>query len=140
MNSAFVKCELITPLFSCGANQFNPEIRTTELKGLMRYMYRIACPTQNYTILRQNEAALFGGAADANSDGGHASPIRLSITNTSFKQEKCSLLYHKTTLLQGLVEGSFEIKLTHNDVIADTLNVNLDWYTKLLTLSYFSAA
>lgn len=40
----------ITPLYSFGAYQgqtWKPEIRTGELKGMMRYMYRIACPADD---------------------------------------------------------------------------------------------
>ena len=40
-------CQLLTPLFSYGAYSNKPEIRPSEIKGLMRYTYRIACATAN---------------------------------------------------------------------------------------------
>lgn len=78
--------EVISPMFSCGnkvefgENEFGkkvkkgiPEIRTAELKGLMRYIYRVASTEKSRHSLLKKEGAIFGKSEEM------ASPIRMQI-------------------------------------------------------------
>ena len=138
-------CQLLTPLFSYGAYSNKPEIRPSEIKGLMRYTYRIACATANHQALLKDEAALFGGAANAN-DEGHASPIRLNIEPQKYPDLEQQLLLHgnveqgnKETYKfypQPCLESiDFKLTLTLNHAINTGFAVNLNWYSDLLALS-----
>lgn len=132
-------CRIITPMFSTGAYPSCPEIRTPEIKGLMRYTYRIACATEDNKALLQDESALFGGAA--NDDGGHASPIRLSVTNKNTSKISQKLLreskIEQNPRMSCLQKGTFKIQLRFNKVLLDEFDLDLKWYTDLLMLSLF---
>ena len=68
--------EVITPIFSYGAdNKRNsvPEIRPASIKGMMRYMFRIAQPTFESKKLLELENEIFGDPESK------ASPIRLAV-------------------------------------------------------------
>ena len=79
MESRTLTGHLLTPMFSYGENQKFPEFRATELKGMMRYLYRIACPAK-LSVLKQDEAELFGGSTgDRKEQAGHASPVQLFL-------------------------------------------------------------
>lgn len=70
-------------------NTKQPEIRASEIKALMRYVFRISSVNLGSKCLFKKESEWFG---DANT---HASPIRLQITeeeNTIIKEKK---LLHK---------------------------------------------
>jgi len=75
-----LKFKVITPIFSYGVDNKSensvPEIRPTSVKGMMRYMFRIAQPTRNTSDLRDLENTLFGGGKEEKT----ASPIRLAVT------------------------------------------------------------
>lgn len=149
MDERALSCKLITPMFSFGADQSEPEIRPTEIKGLMRYTYRLSCPTMDVAALRQDEAALFGGAAGNTSDDLHASPIRLSISYTKRPQTaRRPLLLHEDYLKPDeidnrskfnsrkcLEQAQFNITLRLNKTIPTGFEVGIDWYKDLLTLS-----
>ncbi len=69
-------CELLSPMFSNGADKNTPELRASELKGLIRFIFRLCqvgedCKTVEE--LRNKENKLFGDAEKM------ASPIKLSM-------------------------------------------------------------
>lgn len=151
MEEKTLKCTLITPLYSYGAYQNKiPEIRTSQLKGIMRYTYRIACPARYTKNLFTNETHLFGGAAGDHSDTpGQASPLRLLVREGSdIRMENAALLYHKATdpkknqnpAMNHFKEGSFSVTLRLNPLIKSQMppyfrEINLDWYVDIAALS-----
>lgn len=150
MEEKTLKCTLITPLYSYGAYQNKiPEIRASQLKGMMRYTYRIACPARNTKKLFANEAHLFGGAARTDGSGKprHASPLRLLVREGSdIRMDSAALLYHKDTnpeknpVMNYFKEGSFSVSLRLNPLIRPQIQpsfekIDLDWYVDIAALS-----
>lgn len=90
MEEKKIRCTLITPVFSFGAYQYISELRAPELKGAMRYTYRIACPSDT-KMLARDEAELFGNASG--SAAGHASPYDCFYKEISLRERKtyCSI-------------------------------------------------
>lgn len=150
MEEKKISCSLITPLFSYGAYQRIPELRTPELKGAMRYLYRIACPAQTVT-LAMDEAELFGGSANAGQRTGYASPVRLQIRRSGDAEQICGpgntekkyLLLHKKPNQQPqncFTAGTFEVILRYNQLMRGNVplfsnRVDLNWYIDLMKLS-----
>lgn len=141
MEEKMVVCTLITPMFSFGAYENNLELRTAELKGAMRYMYRIACPAIT-RILAEDEAQLFGAATGAGRLEEHASPIRLMIRGNMKNQSKDLLLHRETKrkILPCFVDGQIQITAYLNPVILRKSSglcqkVDLEWYENLIKLS-----
>ena len=70
--------KVITPIFSYGADNgknAEPEIRPASIKGMMRYMFRIAQPTLESKELLELENKMFGDSENK------ASPIRLTVVS-----------------------------------------------------------
>lgn len=146
MEERVLKGQLLTHMFSFGENRNVPEFRATELKGAMRYLYRITCPAV-VKDLYKCEAELFGGSAGENEGrAGHASPIQLLVS--ALNQEtlepnpvvKKKLLLHKDNgcELTSLYEGEFQIKIRKNIHIQESSlskKADLDWYKNLAGLS-----
>lgn len=146
MEERVLKGQLLTHMFSFGENQDVPEFRATELKGAMRYLYRITCPAEVKNLYKC-EAELFGGGAGENEGrAGHASPIQLLVS--ALNQEtlepnpvvKKKLLLHKDNGcgLNSLYEGEFQIKIRKNIHIQESSlskKADLDWYKNLAGLS-----
>ncbi len=143
MDKQTLDCTLLTPMFSYGAySKKVPELRASELKGIMRYVYRIAC-TSKVDQLLSDEQELFGGAADSAKQR-HASPIRLLLRGDLQKNTKKRwLLYHEnkeccTCFEEGL---SFAIDVRLNDLIWRNAQsgwrtkADLNWYVDLIRLS-----
>ena len=143
MEERVLSCSFITPLFSYGAYRDTPEFRTAQVKGLMRYVYRISCPFQTQ-ILRRNEGILFGEASDGT---GHASPVRLVIKGQG-ERGKSPLLLHDekkgyNPSMSYLNKGRFQlsIKVKPMKRTAEKNGIHqrpdINWYTDLaiLTLS-----
>ncbi|MBT9778137.1 hypothetical protein GPL15_16680 [Clostridium sp. MCC353] len=141
MEEKNIVCSLITPLFSCGAYKTIPELRTSELKGVMRYVYRISSPSELNTLAK-DEAELFGGAAGSGNNTGHASPIRLLIRSEMVKDSK-PLLLHKTEKkfpVSCFFDGKFEITARFNQGILSNRSgfqqtVDINWYVDLIKVS-----
>lgn len=141
MEEKRIVCSLITPLFSYGAYQGTPELRTPELKGAMRYLYRIACPVRT-NILAKDEAELFGGPSNSEQKAGHASPVLLSMRG-HMKTEMKNLLYHKKSKQppqECFAESTFEIVLRYHqsllgDVPSLSRKVDMEWYSDVTKLS-----
>lgn len=77
-------------MFSYGGNNTNPELRPTELKGLMRYVYRITQQNGSNKELFTKESELFGST-------NAPSPIRLQMDFKGFQpvMGKESLTLHR---------------------------------------------
>lgn len=161
MEEEQLNCVLITPMFSYGAYYGEkPEFRTSELKGLMRYVYRITCPSKRKELYA-DEMELFGAAANSGRSvlgqekkaDGHNSPLRLMIRTDpmigaeSVKTERMKLLLHdkppnNNPPLMCLKKGNkFRIilRLFHSvpmqQLSEGFRNTDLTWYTDLAILS-----
>lgn len=89
-----LKFKIITPILSYGADNSSPrsvpEIRPTSIKGMMRYMFRIAQPTLGVEELLDFENKIFGDAKNK------ASPVRLAVVEQAQPDFKPSqFLQHK---------------------------------------------
>lgn len=140
MEEKKIICRLITPLFSYGAYSSTPELRTSELKGVMRYVYRISSPSELDTLVK-DEAELFGGAAGSGNNTGHASPIRLLI-HSDVKKKSGYLLHHKEKKisLSCFSDCEFEVTARFNQGILSNRSgfqqsVNINWYIDLIKVS-----
>jgi CRISPR-associated protein Cmr1 len=56
--------QVITPLFMYGADGRKPELRSSELKGMMRFWWRAIRGDDNIEALRKDEARIFGGSRE----------------------------------------------------------------------------
>ncbi|WP_347489264.1 type III-B CRISPR module RAMP protein Cmr1 [Desulfoscipio sp. XC116] len=96
-------CKLISPMLSYGANSEQPELRTAELKGLVRFIYRLCKLNPNCNDVQKlykEESTLFG-----NTD--KASPLRLVMVPGS-SLYSCSvekLVQHKTFKAKAFPSG-----------------------------------
>ena len=141
MEERILSCSIITPLFSYGAYRDTPEFRTAQVKGLMRYVYRISCPSQ-IQILRKNEGILFGVASDG---AGNASPVRLAIKGEG-EPGKLPLLLHeekkgKNFPMCNLNKGKFQLSIKVRPMLRETeknmihQRLDIDWYSDLTILT-----
>lgn len=131
---------LITPMFSYGAYRDTPEFRTAQIKGMLRYMYRIACPSQA-EILRRNEGILFGEASDG---AGHASPVRLGAIWRG-KAGTMRILLHDEKKdhnpeMRFLDQGTIQLSIKLRPISKEVKNAadrqpDIDWYVDLAILS-----
>ena len=58
------KCQVVTPMFSSGADQTKCEIRVPEIKAAMRFWWRAANSNLSPDELRKKETLIFGGSGD----------------------------------------------------------------------------
>lgn len=145
MESRTLTGHLLTPMFSYGENQKFPEFRATELKGMMRYLYRIACPAK-LSVLKQDEAELFGGSiGDRKEQAGHASPVQLFLMQA--RQENFvveSLLLHDKKKQQPrincLFQDEFKLRISkdkrigvRNELLSQIADI--DWYKEEAALA-----
>lgn len=125
-NKRILTCNVISPMFSYGGKYL--ELRPTELKALMRYMYRAAKLEPNTTKLFEKESDMFGDAEK------QASPVRLQMQlKGSAKQNyyRDYLLKHRNAAKLACYKPGkrFNITIrTHN-------NVNINWYETWVKLS-----
>lgn len=97
-------CKLIPPMLSYGANSEQPELRTAELKGLLRFVYRLCKLNPNCNDVQQlyaEESKLFG-----NTD--IVSPVRLIMVpgplTHSYSKER--LVQRKTFTAKAFRAGA----------------------------------
>lgn len=62
MVSKTLKCTVITPLFMTGADGQTPELRPSEIKGMLRFWWRAINGYQSIDSLRKSEAEIFGSS------------------------------------------------------------------------------
>lgn len=87
MKKSILHCTVISPMFSYGNQKV--ELRPSELKGLMRYIYRIANHQSRTELLYEAEGKRFGDAEK------YASPVRMQMKMLDEKQVRQSLMLHK---------------------------------------------
>jgi CRISPR-associated protein Cmr1 len=101
-------------MFSYGNQKL--ELRPTELKGMMRYIYRIVNHSVDTKLLYKVESKYFGDAEE------HASPVGLQMKVTGVKPGWQQLLLHKPIDDKNRKKQHFEIGTTF-DVIIDRKSV-----------------
>lgn len=133
METDNVTCKVITPMFSYGANNTKPELRPTELKGVMRYIYRITQQNVCSKELFAKESELFGSTKIP-------SPIRLQMDFIEPKKNCERLLLHKDVdakknrLFNCInIDSTFDIIIGYRK--ADETNKQL--YLDILRLSLY---
>ncbi|WP_106768734.1 type III-B CRISPR module RAMP protein Cmr1 [Paenibacillus faecalis] len=136
MNKEILNCAIISPMFSFGSDRRSPELRTSELKALMRYIFRIANTELMTSRLFEAEARRFGDAEK------HASPVRLQMKpqpDKIMKQSYESLLLHekktKNTKNTKNKVPCFPTGESFQIVIRTKLDTDLAWYREWITLS-----
>ncbi len=58
------ECEILTPAFINGANKSEPELRTSSLKGVMRFWWRALQSNLPIKDLKEQEGQIFGSSED----------------------------------------------------------------------------
>ncbi|MCL1990461.1 MAG: type III-B CRISPR module RAMP protein Cmr1 [Defluviitaleaceae bacterium] len=128
--------KVITPIFSYGADQKTPEIRPASIKGMMRYMWRIAQSLISSDELLKKESELFGDAQK------HVSPIRLAIVSKALKGESTSFLFHKNKFNKDAILPQNKQKQVNTFTLRMSLRFksesskNMHFYESLLELSF----
>ncbi len=127
-NDKSIHCTVITPMFTCGADGRTPELRPTELKGLMRYVYRITRQETDSKTLFSNESDFFGSTENP-------SPLRIRMIERDRKTKWTYLtLHNKGNYRCSIdVDSRFDIEFTYR-----TYTEKIDkWYKDMLTLSFY---
>jgi CRISPR-associated protein Cmr1 len=131
-----MKFKIISPVFSYGADNGNdaePEIRPTAIKGMMRYMFRIAHPTLETKGLLEKENAIFGDAKE------NASPIRLAVVSRKVEIKKDKFLFHdkknrQPTKKYMTPNSTFTLRTGLRSKFQPSMDIH--WYENLLELSF----
>lgn len=131
MRKKIFNCKVITPLFCFGADGNIPELRPTELKGLMRYVYRITQQEVSSVKLFMAESKRFGSTEIP-------SPLRLQMIPGTLKMQKQSLTLHK----DGNMKQSIKIGSTFDIILRFRNNGNnaetdMEWYKNMIKLSFY---
>ncbi|WCF09274.1 type III-B CRISPR module RAMP protein Cmr1 [Paenibacillus thiaminolyticus] len=115
MKTCTLNCTIISPMFSAG-NQQRAELRPSELKGLMRYMFRAAILESDTKELYQLESKYFGNAEK------DASPVRLQFKPPTVPATRQKFLLHRKERTNNEQDGfrhdtTFElvIRTRHNN-------------------------
>ncbi len=128
MQSETLSCKVITPMFSFGQGA-TPMVRTTELKGIMRYIYRISQQELDTKKLFDMESEYFGSTSKP-------SPIRLQIIPYSIKinpQQPLTLHNPRDYKNSIAIDSRFDITLR----LVNHSNINLEWYKDIVRLSFY---
>ncbi len=138
-----LNCKVVTPMFSFGADPNTPELRPTELKGLMRYVYRITQQETSPQKLFTSESNYFGSV-------NNASPFRLqmipdpSILYTCYK----SLTIHRQHIKCYDEKGKLKPEIKSNCINTDSFfdivirlsnrtKIDINWYENMIRLSFY---
>ncbi|MGB9808701.1 MAG: type III-B CRISPR module RAMP protein Cmr1 [Caldanaerobacter sp.] len=60
MKKAVLTCKVITPMFMYGINKERPELRASEIKGMMRFWWRAIKACNDVQTLKKEESEIFG--------------------------------------------------------------------------------
>lgn len=153
MENCVLNGSLLTPLFGYGAYNGRkldnknldsvPELRASEVKGMMRYLYRIACPSE-LTVLRKDEADIFGGSGDDGKEGaGHASPVRIVARIERGEKEGViseNVFYCKNNK-NCFKNNHFQINFSKNKRVTVkephlAQSISMEWYRDLAALAF----
>jgi len=122
-----ITCEVITPLCSTGNHKKVAELRPTELKGLLRYVYRITQQNLSSEPLFKQESEIFGSTD-------FPSPLRLQMRAINLRKENHFVNKRRNIKLQSFKVGStFNVTLT----LKDKTENNLQWYINMIELSFY---
>jgi CRISPR-associated protein Cmr1 len=95
-----IQCQLISPMFMAGVDVKQPELRTSSIKGLMRYWWRALHSNLSTHELHELEIKIFGGIGD--NDRGQKSPFTMRVEH-NMKYGSHQLVPHK----QGMFFNAF---------------------------------
>lgn len=131
-----IPCTVISPMFSYGNGQAEP--RATELKGLMRYVWRISMLETDSKELYRKETVLFGGAVQDKQGGQtlYASPVRLQMRLISGKTAFERLVTYKSSTAMAVYPPGtkFDIGLSLRPNLPEQ-SKPLEWYQNIFWLS-----
>ncbi|MBG9793695.1 hypothetical protein ABD76_14780 [Paenibacillus dendritiformis] len=122
MKTCTLNCTIISPMFSYG-NQ-RAELRPTELKGLMRYMFRAAILEPDTEELYELESKYFGNAEKV------ASPVRLQFKPPTLPVISQDFLLHRKNKQDGFLRDT-----TFQLVIRTGQKTNIKEYEEWIALS-----
>ncbi len=132
MEIAQIKLEVVTPMFSYGADTKNPEFRIPELKSILRRAFREFYTFESEKDLMDSEHMLFGGVQEANSI--KSSLVIRSADNikemTKNFEANCKFVKHKN-FIKKAITPSATIELIFQSRSKELLHN----YIKLLMLS-----
>jgi CRISPR type III-B/RAMP module RAMP protein Cmr1 len=111
LNTYELKCKIITPLFMGGA-EFNPELRTQSINGILRWWFRIAGGNI------EDEKRLFGWASDQSNQG----LVRLFIKKIIPSNKKFSWELNKSL---GFNYLGFSLKMQKRDPLPEDTEFTL---------------
>ena len=144
-------CEIVTPVFSAGADGKTAELRTSSIKGLMRFWWRaINC---QYTLdsevwkskpapnekqekrmvnpgLRAVETAIFGGVGEDDTEGQRSSFVmRVAPHPANKKPREHRMVPHKES---GFMNQAFEVGSTYDVIfqIPNDYTASIDLHDK----------
>lgn len=143
MEEIILEGKMLSQMFSYGAYPDSPEFRSSELKGMMRNLYRMAYPASLDTLIVK-ESDLFGGmVGNARDDQGHASPIRLLIKSEGENNKKKLLCHNKTKndpMYCPGISWKTNISISRNKLVTVrdarlAAIADLNWYKDLIILT-----
>ncbi|MFD3269942.1 type III-B CRISPR module RAMP protein Cmr1 [Paenibacillus dendritiformis] len=122
MKTCTLNCTIISPMFSAGNRR--AELRPSELKGLMRYMFRAAILEPDTKKLYELESKYFGNAEKV------ASPVRLQFKPPTLPVSNQDFLLHRKNKQDGfLPDTTFQL------VIRTGQKTNIKEYEEWIALS-----
>lgn len=143
MRSRRISCRVITPLFSFGADKNKAELRPTELKGLMRYVYRITQQSKSNDSLFHTESEFFGSTKIP-------SPLRLQMISEpdGLMIKKNSLTLHRKITLcydgngkpkKEFISSSIDANSTFDIILRlkNEAKADIQWYENMVRLSLY---
>lgn len=127
-----LECELLSPMFSYGSDKKNPELRASELKWLIRFIFRLCqvgedCKDVNE--LRAKENDLFGDAEKK------ASPLKLLMLP---KNEVQNVNSQKLVMHKAFREPAFKTKSVITVDLKTLGNVSESRHKEYILLSQFA--
>jgi CRISPR-associated protein Cmr1 len=107
-------------MFIAGANQNSPEIRSSSIKGLIRYWWRATQAESNLENLRNLEGALFGTVIKP----AHKSPVAIRMHSKNPMIANHKPVPHKGYLVKAINVGfEFSIDLIFRNEIASYADI-----------------
>ncbi|WP_042227189.1 type III-B CRISPR module RAMP protein Cmr1 [Paenibacillus popilliae] len=132
MNKCTLNCTIISPMFSLGNQRAEAELRPSALKGLMRYIFRIASIEPDTKALYRLESEYFGDAEK------NASPVRLQFKSPSVPVggETCQqLMLHRKTVAHKDSCSCFPHDTTFQLMIRTGDDTDIEEYKEWIALS-----
>lgn len=114
MKEYIYNCEIVTPTLSHGADTKLPELRTSELKALIRFFYRAVTFKDNHRELYKQEGKLFGNTNESSV----ASNLRLCISPEKQRTEERKMFFRQgknvgNNIAYILPNANFKVYLSH---------------------------